>query len=234
VLTDLTHDQVPKDWPRYWAIDFGYKNPFVWQAWAEDPDGRLFRYKEIYKTGVIVEDHAKKILEVTKDEPRPRAIVCDHDAEDRATLEKHLGMRTVGAYKAVSAGIQAVESRLRKDPMGKARIFYLRDSVIEIDQSLRASKQPTCTEDEYDVYIWDQSANRKRGEEPKKAFDHGQDTTRYIVVRVDGVGKFTPKMFGMISVTKSGDSSSAGGDRILERSGGWHMDTNAPRKFGRE
>lgn len=519
VLDDLTHDQVPKDWPRYWAIDFGYKNPFVWQAWAEDPDGRMFRYKEIYKTSTIVEDHARKILEVTKDEPKPRVIVCDHDAEDRATLEKHLGMRTKGAYKAVSAGIQAVEHRLRKDPLGKARIFYLRDSVIEIDQSLRDSKQPTCTEDEMECYCliagtmistehgprsietvclgdrvwtreglkvvsgcgktqdaarvftaafsdgstltgtgnhpvwmhglgwtplrsipfwgrvhtcpekelpflydlmessirdiqtqrtaereitsgrtlstrlsvfrrfietsggfiadrfhpvaifitkmrthlitglqiwyaslmlstlqftqangvslpdlwlcsrkheillsttkqlrqknseigrkdtqqnsgrtsqqlkdsalfaklrssvgvqrkvlfaplrvisvdeqrelqpvynltvegcteyfangvlvhncWDTSANRRKGEEPKKAFDHGMDVTRYITAEVDQIGKFTPKMFGILSVTKSGDSgTSTNLDRPLARPGGWHMDTNAPRRFG--
>jgi DNA polymerase III delta prime subunit len=521
VLADLSRDQVPKEWPRYWAVDFGYKNPFVWQAWAMDPDGRLFRYKEIYKTGTIVEDHAKKILEVTKDEPKPRVIICDHDAEDRATLEKHLGMRTKGAYKAVSAGIQAVEHRLRKDPLGKARIFYLRDSVIEVDSTLRDQKLPTCTEDEFEVYClvagtlistehglrpietitqgdrvltrhgfhrvlrsgltqiaarvytvlfsdgerltgtrnhlvwvqergwvplgllshsdivstccemetpslydstelythgiprqktvrpettfvqmlrtkhealrrfmltsgnfivdlfrrattittkmrtlltidfpiwrasqqrstfgftvatgegplsilqcsaapeipmlitgqsehgsfervrevtlkssgsislrlnesvqcakqhssvevrrktsyaprrvisvceqqelqpvynltveecpeyyadgvlvhncWDTSANRRKGEEPKKAFDHGMDTTRYIVAETDEVGKFIPRMFGMISMTKSGDSgvgSGSGSDRTLARPGGWHMDTNAPKRFG--
>src|ERR1019366_1808879 len=41
--TDLHKDQVPKDWPRYWAVDFGYKNPFTWAAWAQDPDGRMYR-----------------------------------------------------------------------------------------------------------------------------------------------------------------------------------------------
>lgn len=228
VLDDLTHDQVPKDWPRYWSVDFGYKNPFVWQAWARDPDGRLFMYKEIYRTGVIVEDHCRRIKEMTKEEPKPRAIICDHDAEDRATLEKHLGMPTIGAWKAVSMGIQAVEARLRKDARGKARIFYLRDSLIDLDRNLLAAKLPTCTVDEYEVYIWDQSANRKRGEEPKKDFDHGMDDTRYVVAYVDEISKFTPKMFGIINVTRSG-----GGDSGSLTSGSrWHMDTAAPRKFG--
>lgn len=228
----LDKDQVPKDWRRFWSIDFGYKNPFVWQAWAQDHDGRLFRYKEIYHTGIIVEDHAKKILEITKDEPKPVAIICDHDAEDRATLQKHLGMSTIAAWKSVSPGIQAVEHRLRKDELGKASIFYLRDSVIQIDPSLLAKKQPTCTEDEYEVYVWETSMNRRRGEEPKKEYDHGQDDTRYLVAYVDEISKFTPKMFNMISLTKSGGGGSGGAGSLTQGSS-YRMGTRAPSKFGR-
>src|SRR6185312_1988203 len=80
---------IPPLWPRYWVIDWGFRNPFVWQAWAQDYDGTLYRYKEIYRTGVIVEDLAKQIMEVTAGEPRPVAVICDHDAEDRATFERH-------------------------------------------------------------------------------------------------------------------------------------------------
>jgi hypothetical protein len=52
--------EIPKDWPRYWSIDFGYTNPFVCQFWAQDPDGRLYRYREIYFTQRLVEDHARR------------------------------------------------------------------------------------------------------------------------------------------------------------------------------
>jgi predicted transcriptional regulator len=41
-------------------VDFGYTNPFVMQWWAEDPDGRLYLYREIYRTRRLVEDHAKR------------------------------------------------------------------------------------------------------------------------------------------------------------------------------
>jgi phage terminase large subunit len=46
-------DEMPKGWEtwsRYWSIDFGFTNPFVLQCWAEDPDGRLYLYREIYRT----------------------------------------------------------------------------------------------------------------------------------------------------------------------------------------
>lgn len=173
VTTPLTEDQVPKEWTRYWVIDFGYRNPFVWQAWAEDPDGRLFRYKEIYRTQVTVRDHCKRILEITAKEPKPSAVICDHDAEDRATFEQETGLKTRGAYKAVIPGIQAVETRLRKDSLEMPQIFFLRDSLIDLDSELLNVHKPTCTEAEIENYVWDTSAGRRKGEEPLKKNDHG-------------------------------------------------------------
>lgn len=253
--TDLRHDQVPRDWPRYWCVDFGYKNPFYWAAWAADPDGRLFMYKQIYMTGRIVEDHARKILEYTADDPAPQAIVCDHDAEDRATLYKHLsnpipaallpkehpfleklkthciGVQPRAAYKAVSQGIQAVESRLRIQKDGKPRLFYLRDSLVETDRSLLDAKLPTCTEDEYEIYVWNTNNNKKKGEEPVKDFDHGKDGDRYLVAFVDKVGKSMPKMFNIIGMTKSGQQG-AGEGNLTQRSG-WRMDGASGLSGGR-
>lgn len=52
----------PLGWTRYWSIDFGLVHPFVLQMWAEDPDGRLILYREIFHTGRIVEDHARQAL----------------------------------------------------------------------------------------------------------------------------------------------------------------------------
>lgn len=63
--------EIPESWSRYWVVDFGYKNPFVCQWWAEDPDGQLVLYREIYMTGRLVEDHARDMLkQVTRIAPR--------------------------------------------------------------------------------------------------------------------------------------------------------------------
>lgn len=178
---------VPASWPRYWAVDFGYTHPFVWQAWAEDPDGRLYRYREIYRTGRLVEEHAADIRRLTADEPRPRAVWCDHDAEDRATLERHLGLPTQAAVKNVSAGIQGVASRLQVAGDGKPRLFLLRDALVEPDPALVDAHKPLCTEQEIEGYVWDTRAGRRKGEEPVKEADHGVDTTRYLVASRDRV-----------------------------------------------
>jgi PBSX family phage terminase large subunit len=173
---------IPKDWRRFWSVDFGYVNPFVWQDWALSPDNVLYLVKQIYKTKRLVEDHAKDILRETKGEPKPEKIICDHDAEDRATLERHLGMKTVPAYKDVSPGIQAVESRYKVGGNGKAGIYLLRDSLVEVDKELEESKKPLCLEDENESYVWDDKSTK---EKPVKENDHGEDAKRYVVAEID-------------------------------------------------
>lgn len=39
---------IPLNWPRYVSFDHGYSRPFSFGAWAVDPDGRVYRYKELY------------------------------------------------------------------------------------------------------------------------------------------------------------------------------------------
>jgi PBSX family phage terminase large subunit len=181
----LVHSfDIPHEWPRYWVIDFGYVHPFVWQWWAEGPDGVLYRYREIYMTRRLVEDHANIGMSLMGNEPRPTAVITDHDAEDRATFERKTGFRTNAAHKGVSDGIQAVAERLRPTN-GKPRIVFLRDSLVERDRNLAESGAPTCTEEEFTSYVWNTTANRRKGEEPMKEHDHGMDTTRYLVAHFD-------------------------------------------------
>lgn len=179
--------EIPRQWPRYWSVDFGFTNPFVWQAWAQDGDGRLYCYREIYRTGRLVEDHAREILALTGGEPAPSAVVCDTDAEDRATLERYLGIGTMSAHKSLSDGIQAVASRLRPAGDGKPRLFFLRDSLVERDPDLVEKKRPASTVEEFDSYVWNEGGGRRKGEEPLKENDHGMDAMRYLVAAVDGL-----------------------------------------------
>jgi hypothetical protein len=216
-----------RTWPRAWVVDFGYTNPFVWQDWARDPDGRLWRLREIYHTQRLVEEHCKDILRlsgrkmlysaegrptgqrvnITEDpEPLPQVIICDHDAEDRATMERHLGLRTAAAYKAIRPGVQAVAARLKPAGDGKPRLFFVDDGeredapgftfgLVQRDESLanQQNKPPCRTEEEMESYIWDTSAGRRKGEEPVDKDNHGEDTTRYMVAAADDIHRRTPK-----------------------------------------
>lgn len=191
---DVDGAGVPHAWPRYWAIDFGYENPFVLQCWAQDPDGRLYRYRELYGTHQLVEDWARlSIASMASDEPRPQAIVCDHDAEDRKTFERHSGMSTEAARKDVSTGIQAVQARFRVAGDGKARLFLIRDGLLEQDQDLASVHKPTCSEEEIDGYVWAKTPEGKASkEQPDKIDDHGMDAMRYMVAHFDlGMGGMT-------------------------------------------
>ncbi|MEU2730107.1 phage terminase large subunit [Streptomyces griseoviridis] len=203
---------IPDGWTRWWTVDFGYTNPFVLQCWAEDGDGRLFLYREIYRTKRLVEDHARDILRLVRrcatcckstapghdchacgtcvlewTEPRPRAVICDHDAEDRATLERHLGMGTQAARKSVSDGIQAVQSRLAVAGDGRPRLFVVRGALASRDLLLEEASLPMCATDEVGGYVWAVKPGNAGGlkEEPLKKDDHAMDALRYMVAARD-------------------------------------------------
>lgn len=173
--------EIPPSWDRYWTIDFGFVNPFVLQCWAENPDGRLFRYREIYMTQRTVSAHARQLLGILSPdggewiEPEPLAIIADHDAEGRETFEQEIGISTTKARKTVKDGIDVVKDRFTSD-----RLFLLRDSLVERDASLTDRKLPTCTEEELPGYVWD-----PRKGQPVKENNHGADGVRYLVAERD-------------------------------------------------
>lgn len=177
-------DKCPPFFRRFRVVDFGYSNPFVCQWWGMDSDGRLYRYREIYQTKRLVEELTPEIIKLSHGE-NIEATIADHDAEDRATMEKH-GIKTALAIKDVSPGIQAVKARMKVQGDGKARIFFVRGALVAIDPLLDAEKKPLCTEDELPGYSWKKYDDGKPNkEEPVKVNDHGCDATRYLVAKLD-------------------------------------------------
>lgn len=187
---------IPSDWTRFRSIDFGYTNPFVCLWGALDGDGRMYIYREIYMTHRTVKVHAEQIkraeswyLENGDDNPERERIsytIADHDAEDRATLsEQRIG--TTAASKAISPGIQKVQERLKVAGDGRPRLFLMRGTLVERDEDLARNKQPVCTEQEFDVYMWPKGADGKPVKEvPIDLYNHGMDALRYAVMRLDG------------------------------------------------
>ena len=191
-------DQMPKGWEhwaRYWAVDFGFTNPTVIQCWAMDPDGRLYLYREWYRTRRTVDEHARDVLSVvapggTWREPRPHLIVCDHDAENRARFEAELGLGTTNADKNVKDGIETVERRLRVAEDGRPRLFFLRTALAHRDGDLEEARKPCSTLEEIPGYVWAPSPDGKpTKDEPLKINDHGMDAMRYLCKELDPLAR---------------------------------------------
>lgn len=186
---------IPTNWRRWRVIDFGYTHPLTVQWWAQDHRGVLYMYREIYMTGRLVEEHVNGyrggpgILELSGYE-QYEATICDHDAEDRATLERW-GIKTTKADKAIRPGIEAVQLRLRPDADGRARVYFFRDALVEEDESLKLRYKPLRVTEEFGGYAWPSfDARRKeqspRDEIPVRADDHGLDCLRYLIMHIDG------------------------------------------------
>lgn len=192
---------IPKDWPRYRSVDFGFTNPFVCQWWAMDGDGRLYLYRELYGGNRIVSDWAILIKRAERwtlpdgnpnpDRERIEYTVADWDAEGRATLED-CGIPTIPATKNVTPGIEAVQLRLRVQADGRPRLFIVRGCTVERDARLLDLKKPASTQEEVAGYVWAPPLpNRPPKEEPMKINDHGCDAMRYMVAEVDGLGTYS-------------------------------------------
>lgn len=185
-IHEVDRRSIPAEWKRYWVIDFGYTNPFVWQAWAIAPDDTAYCFAQIYQTHLLVEDACDIIRRWMRenDEVLPDNIICDHDAEDRATFERHMGdVTTTPANKQVVNGIHSVKMRLKvREETKKPGLLFMRDSLIEEDAALMEGMKAMKTEDEFESYEWD-DPNLK--ETPVKEMDHGMDCTRYLSVHLD-------------------------------------------------
>lgn len=205
---------LPDDWPRYWVIDFGFSHPFALKCYAEDDEGALIMYREIYMTQRTIAEHAKTILDIVAPEqvtmewydhingvdrqqvervwvePKPQAIICDWDAQGRRTFERETGMGTQRAIKWVNDGIDLLKERLKRDPeTGEARMYFMDGALVEKDQSLVDSMQPTCTVEEYPSYVWKPDKEGHLTDEPVKKWDDGIDCDRYLIMFKDYKGK---------------------------------------------
>lgn len=172
---------IPPEWRRVRVVDFGFRNAFVCQWWACDPEGRWYMYREIYMTGRTVRQHAKQIIMLSKNE-RIETTIADHDAEDTATLTEE-GISSMLAIKDVKRGIEQVQDMLVLDELKRPRIYLLRDSLVEIDPHLQEEKLPYCTEQEFESYVWPKGVDGKPDKEaPVKDHDHGMDCIRYLAM----------------------------------------------------
>ena len=182
----IPRDRVPYLNTVFRSIDFGFSNPFVCQWWGLDHDGRMYLFREIYRTQRTVKVHSEAINSMSTEVIS--ATVTDHDAEDRATLQEN-GIDTVAARKSIRQGIDAVTERLKVLGDGKPRLYIVEDSLVELDLSLRDNGLPTSTLEEFGSYSWQLSKPERNDKEvPLDAYNHGMDALRYAVMYIDGVG----------------------------------------------
>lgn len=181
----IPKEKVPKSLTWYLSIDFGYTNPFVCQLWGVDHDGRMYLWSEIYFTKRTINQHVPMIRKMIAGKPI-QAIIADHDAEDRATLEEH-GLDTETAKKDISTGIQAVEDRLITQGDGKPRLYITEGACIDYDPELYkdyvGDSGPCSTEHEFPLYEWPEDKDgRPLKETPLDFNNHGMDAMRYMVM----------------------------------------------------
>jgi hypothetical protein len=163
--------EIPTDWPRYRAIDWGFNNPFVCLWLARDPDKRWYVYAEHYQARETLAYHAERIKQISGAE-KYRVTWADHDSQDRCEF-RSMGINTMPAKKDIHLGIEAVQAALKVQGDGKPRLFIFK----------------TCrnTSKEVPGYKWAEGTESKDPkDEPLKVNDHTCDCLRYAIYGVEG------------------------------------------------
>jgi hypothetical protein len=179
----------------------------------------------------LSEDGTKEFLginDLSADE-KIEATVCDHDLEDRMTLERH-GIPTVPAYKDIFRGIQAVQMRLRPTPpRNKSRIYFFSDALVETDTELQENNAPTRTVHEMGNYVWKRLKGKTDDQdEPADRDNHGMDPMRYAVAYFDDLAS----MFLGVQGDKLGVISASEIKRVVPKISNAFRKPAALRKVG--
>ena len=154
----------------YVSVDYGTLNPTVFLRWQRGGDGVWYCTGEYYWSGREERrqktdgDYADDLELFVADTP-PRAVIVDPSAASFIAELRRRGFPVLRADNRVEDGIRRVGELLRTDAL---RFFSL----------------CTRTAEEFERYVWDESAARRGEDKPVKEHDHCMDALRYFVMTV--------------------------------------------------
>jgi phage terminase large subunit-like protein len=152
--------QIPEDWPKYRAIDFGFNFACLWAALDTNRD-QLVVYRELLTQDVKLSGNARQIRNLSGAEVYEWTVADPADRDGRESLARDHDIYTTPARKDVEAGLDAVGERLAVCAQGHPRL------VID----------PSCTELLRELNLY----RRKPDGSIHKKDDHLADCLRYLV-----------------------------------------------------
>jgi hypothetical protein len=165
--------ELPTNWPRIRAADYGYSSPSAVLWGAIDWDNNIWVYRELYAKHLTAEDLADKILEVEQLDPLPHYTVLDSSCWNKtgfgpsiAETMMRCGVRWTPSDRNRIQGKMEIHRRLGNDPYTeepRLRVFSTCQHTVKQLAGIPLSK--TNSEDV-----------------DTKAEDHAYDALRYMVM----------------------------------------------------
>ena len=171
---------IPKNWPRYVAMDYGYRNPTAVLWFTVSPQGQIFVYNSHYRSEWRIADHVPVIRakcghDLIKDWlADPSISKQGYDGKTIASEYAKFGMFWNPANNDVGAGINRVGEYFTPDESDNCRLYIFSD-LPDIGEFLK----------EMGSYVWKDikvGSDKSDPEAPKKKNDHFMDALRYGVM----------------------------------------------------
>ena len=165
--------EIPNNWPRIRAADYGYASPSCVLWGAIDWDNNIWVYKELYVKQHTAEQLADRILEMEQLEPIPHYAVLDSSCWNKtgsgpsiAETMMRVGVRWTPSDRNRLQGKMEIHRRLADNPLTelpRIRIFNTCTNIVRQLSGIPLSK--TNSEDV-----------------DTKAEDHAYDALRYMMM----------------------------------------------------
>ena len=165
--------ELPTNWPRIRAADYGYASPSCVLWGAIDWDNNIWIYRELYAKHLTAEELADRILEAEQLDPLPHYTVLDSSCWNKtgfgpsiAETMMRVGVRWTPSDRNRLQGKMELHRRLANDPYTeepRLRIFATCQNTVKQMAGIPLSK--TNSEDV-----------------DTKAEDHAYDALRYMVM----------------------------------------------------
>ena len=146
--------ELPTNWPRIRAADYGYAAPSCVLWGAIDWDNNIWIYRELYQKHLTAEELADKILEAEQLDPLPHYTVLDSSCWNKtgfgpsiAEVMMRQGVRWTPSDRNRIQGKMEVHRRLAKEPYSdepRLRIF-LRTNIVKQLAGIPLSKTTVKT-----------------------------------------------------------------------------------------
>ncbi len=192
---------IPSHWLRYVGWDHGHTNATAIEFMAVDEEGNIVLYKEHYKSGITVEEHAEAFRDLAHSDYIPKSEGGDYlvhmDPSTRGSFgpgemsvwdayQKH-GIYGLNANNDVDMGISWMQSLIHPDParaypkwhpkagqMGSPRFFVMLQQG-KAYEACCPNFVNECITYEYEEV----KPGQNKSEKPKKFKDHAMDAGRY-------------------------------------------------------
>jgi hypothetical protein len=188
----LAEYNVDNTWDRYWAIDFGFDDPFTWSEFAKCPylvDGEelYINTKLIYMSQRTIIEQAASIRQATIGSPLPKLIVADRNPQEIAMLSQALGMNIVSAKKHSGTRIAKVD--VIYEMLKKNQLKFYEDALVEVDKRLLRDKRPIGFIQEVGNLRWKEN---HINEDLVDGDDHQFDGMAYLFLQLKADQKVVP------------------------------------------
>ena len=169
----VEHFELPTNWPRIRAADYGYASPSCVLWGAIDWDNNIWVYRELYAKHLTAEELADKILEAEELDPLPHYTILDSSCWNKtgfgpsiAETMMRVGVRWTPSDRNRIQGKMEIHRRLANDPHTdepRLRIFSSCQNIIKQLAGIPLSKSNSEDVD-------------------TKSEDHAYDALRYMVM----------------------------------------------------